>query len=78
MYGKHANVYADRFKAFGFNTMTIDGHSIKDIVNSLVKSKDSKDKPTAIICKTLKGKNFVSNVEGQLNWHGKDLGAHHE
>ena len=78
MYGTKASVYADRFKAFGFNTLTIDGHSMKDIVNALVKSKESKDKPTAVICKTLKGKNFVTAVEGQLNWHGKDLGIHHE
>ena len=39
MYGHNTAVYDERFKAFGFNTMVIDGHSIAEIVDSLGKAK---------------------------------------
>ena len=74
MYAHHTEVYEDRFRAFGFNTIVVDGHSIKEIVEAL-ENGYSQDKPTALVCKTIKGKNFVTKVEGQLNWHGKDLGG---
>ena len=32
------------------------------------------NKPTAIICKTFKGKNLGQKIEDKLDWHGKDLG----
>lgn len=32
------------------------------------------DKPTAIICKTFKGKNLGESIEDKLDWHGKDIG----
>ena len=38
-------------------------------------AKSENEKPTAVICKTEKGKGFGEKIEGQLNWHGKDLGA---
>ena len=74
MYAHHTEVYEERFRAFGFNTIVVDGHSIKEIVEAL-ENGYSQDKPTALVCKTIKGKNFVTKVEGQLNWHGKDLGG---
>lgn len=74
MYAHHTEVYEERFKAFGFYTINVDGHSIKQLVEAL-ENAYSQDKPTALICKTLKGKNFVNKIEGQLNWHGKDLGG---
>jgi transketolase len=59
MYGHNTGVYADRFKAFGFNTIVIDGHSIKEIVGALVQARQETTKPTAIIARTEKGKNFL-------------------
>jgi transketolase len=38
-------------------------------------AKAETNRPTALICKTEKGKGFGENIEGKLNWHGKDLGA---
>ena len=75
MYGHDVAVYADRFKAFGFNTITIDGHSIGELVDSLKQAKAETGKPTAVICRTEKGKGFGEKIEGKMNWHGKDLGA---
>ena len=75
MYAHDTRVYADRFKAFGFHTIVIDGHSIKELVGALEEARKQTDHPTAVICKTEKGKGFGEKIEGKLNWHGKDLGA---
>lgn len=57
------------------NTVVIDGHSIGQIVEGLQAAKAEITKPTAILCKTEKGKGYGESIEGKLNWHGKDLGA---
>ena len=58
-----------KFKAFGWNTLEIDGHDIKSIINAISIAKES-DKPTAIIANTIKGKG-VSFMENNAGWHGK-------
>ena len=52
MYKDDVKLYADRFKSFGFNVITIDGHSIGEIIESLKDAKSEEIKPTAVICKT--------------------------
>ena len=66
------NIYpiADKFKSFGFETIQIDGHNITQIIEAFGKAKKVKDRPTAIIAKTVKGKG-VSYMENQAGWHGK-------
>lgn len=61
---------SNKFKAFGFNTMIIDGHNVESIIDAFTKAKQVKDKPTAIIAKTVKGKG-VSFMENKVEWHGK-------
>ena len=58
-----------KFEAFGFNVLTIDGHDFEDIERAVNNAKACKDKPTAIICKTIKGKG-VSFMEDNVSWHG--------
>ena len=62
--------YASKLKAFGWNVIQIDGHNIEEILNAFAKAKEVKNKPTAIIAKTVKGKG-VSFMEDQASWHGK-------
>ena len=59
---------ADKFKAFNWNVLEIDGHDYCDIVNAFAVFKREKDKPTVIIANTIKGKG-VSFMEGKLLWH---------
>ena len=61
---------ADKFKAFGFQTVAIDGHSMKEIVSaiSFMKSQEN-GRPKCIVCKTIKGKG-VSFMENIASWHG--------
>ena len=60
----------EKFKSFGFEVINIDGNNIQQIIQALEKAKNTKNKPTAIIAKTTKGKG-VSFMENQVTWHGK-------
>lgn len=59
----------EKFAAFGWNTMSIDGNSIPEILDALERIEHN-GKPTAIIAKTVKGKG-VSFMENECGWHGK-------
>jgi transketolase len=67
--------YQKRWQAFGWNAIKIDGHNFDNIVKALQEARETKDKPTIIIAKTLKGKGFGPKIENQLDWHGKALGV---
>lgn len=64
MHGHNSKVYRRRLEAFGWRVREIDGHIISEIIESLnyankeEKCENGKSKPTAIICKTVKGKNL--------------------
>ncbi|MBQ7450016.1 transketolase [bacterium] len=58
-----------KFEAFGWDTISIDGHNIEQIENAANLAKKNQ-KPTVIIAKTIKGKG-VSFMENQTSWHGK-------
>ena len=60
----------EKFRAFGFHVIVIDGHDFDQIEAALAEAKTVKGKPTAIIAKTTKGKG-VSFMENQVGWHGK-------
>ncbi len=60
----------EKFKAFGWHVINIDGHSFEGIFAALEEAKKTKGKPTMIIAKTVKGKG-VSFMENQVGWHGK-------
>lgn len=59
----------EKFKAFNFHVVTIDGHNFDEIRSALNEAKGTKGMPTAIVMNTVKGKG-VSFMENQVNWHG--------
>jgi transketolase len=59
----------EKFKAFGFNVIEINGHDMAEILDAFAKAKECKGMPTAIIANTIKGKG-VSFMEDQVGWHG--------
>ena len=65
-----SNPIDEKFKSFGFNVITIDGHNLEQIKLAFWQAKQIKDKPTCIIAKTIKGKG-VSFMENKVEWHGK-------
>lgn len=58
-----------KWKAFGWNTIEINGHDIKQILEALDKAKQFKGKPTMVVANTVKGKG-VSFMENNVDWHG--------
>jgi transketolase len=60
----------EKYKAFGWDVMEIDGHNMKEIVEGLDKAVAMKGKPVLIVAHTTKGKG-VSFMEDVAGWHGK-------
>lgn len=60
----------EKFEAFQFNTVEINGNCLSEIKMAFDKARNVKGKPTAIIAKTVKGKG-ISFMENKVGWHGK-------
>ena len=60
----------EKFKAFNFHVIDVDGHDFDALEAAFKEARETKGQPTAIIAKTIKGKN-VSFMENQVGWHGK-------
>ena len=60
----------DKFRAFNWNTLEIDGHDFDQVLDAVGKSGEHKGQPTAIIAHTVKGKG-VSFMENNVDFHGK-------
>ena len=63
--------YADKWRAFGFAVEEADGHSVEELRAAVKRTPFAPDKPSAIICHTIKGKG-ARFVENNLNWHHKN------
>jgi transketolase len=58
----------DKLRAFGWSCITVNGHSIEELLAAFEIRKQKRDRPFAIICKTVKGKG-VSFMEDDIKWH---------
>ncbi len=63
--------FADKWRAFGFAVAEADGHEVNELRDVLGRVPLDAEKPTAIICHTVKGKG-VSFVENNMHWHHKN------
>ncbi len=59
-----------KMEAFGFNVVSINGHDFDEIERAFESFHTCKNKPTAILMHTIKGKG-VSYMENNVDWHGK-------
>lgn len=59
----------EKFEAFGWNVITINGHDVEEIFDAIQSAK-TMDRPSVIIAETIKGKG-VSFMENNCGWHGK-------
>jgi transketolase len=63
----------EKFRAFGFHVIEIDGHNYEEIEEALDRIiTNDREKPIAIVAETIKGKG-VSFMENRLEWHYKSL-----
>ncbi|VDK71421.1 unnamed protein product [Onchocerca ochengi] len=72
MLGHDAEALAKRFESFGCHTIIVDGSNVVELLNAYEIARQTRDKPTAIVAKTLKGKGIVG-IEDENNWHGKPV-----
>src|SRR6185312_9557151 len=70
--GWNLDRYADRVRAFGAQPLPIDGHDLAAINSALATARATKDQPSVILARTIKGKG-VPEVEDKNGWHGKAL-----
>ena len=61
---------ADRWKAFGWYVLEVDGHDIQAFLDTMDEAKAVEGSPVAVIAHTIKGKG-VSYMEGNYTWHSK-------
>ena len=61
---------ADKWRAFNWTVLEVDGHNIREITDAIEKAKTIRENPTVIIAHTIPGKG-VEFMEGDFTWHGK-------
>lgn len=61
---------ADRWRAFDWHVIEVDGHDIPAFLNAVEEAKEVDGKPVAVVAHTIKGKG-VSFMEGDFMWHSK-------
>ncbi len=64
---------ADKWRAFNWHVLEIDGHNMEEVVNAVAEAKAIFEKPTVIIAHTIPGKG-VPDIEGDYRWHGNPPG----
>lgn len=63
---------AAKWRSFGWNVISCDGHDVEAIEAAVCEAKRELEKPSVIICETIKGKG-ISFMEGKNTWHGKAI-----
>jgi transketolase len=69
-FGHDTKAIADRWAAFGWHQVQVDGHNIQQLLDAYDVARKTTGRPTVIVARTLKGKG-VESVAGKDNWHGK-------
>uniref|UniRef100_A0A8C8WJ18 transketolase n=1 Tax=Panthera leo TaxID=9689 RepID=A0A8C8WJ18_PANLE len=66
------DIYQNRCEVFGWNTYLVDGHDVEALCQAFWQAAQVKNKPTAIVAKTFKGRG-IPDIEDAENWHGKPM-----
>jgi len=72
MFDHHLAAFSSRWQACGWHTIELDGHDIPAVLSAFDEARQTKDRPTVLLARTIKGKG-VSIMEGKEGWHGKAL-----
>ncbi len=64
--------YIKKFQSFGWNALEIDGHDIVQIIDAIKTAHQTKNQPTMIVAKTVKGYG-LDGIANEIGWHGKPL-----
>jgi transketolase len=72
LYSQNYERYLQKFKASGWNAYIVNGHDIKELLDTFEIISKEKNLPSVIIAKTIKGYR-LENIQGKEGWHGKPL-----
>jgi transketolase len=61
---------ADKYRAFNWHVIEVDGHNIEEFINAIEEAKAIYEKPTLILAHTIPGKG-IAEIEFDHTWHGK-------
>jgi transketolase len=61
-----------RWAAFGWNAIVVDGHDVSALLDAYAQAEQTKDRPTAVLAHTLKGKG-IPGIADKVGYHGKAL-----
>lgn len=70
LHGYHLERWSNKFEAFGWSTIIIDGHDMNAIMHALDKARSENERPTMILAKTIKGYG-AARIENKEGFHGK-------
>jgi transketolase len=73
MLQRQMDIYQARWEAFGWQALSVDGHSIPDLQAAYHTARRTTDRPTIVLARTIKGKGFGGDIEDREHWHGKAL-----
>lgn len=68
---------ADKYRAFNWHVIEVDGHNIEEFINAIEEAKAIYEKPTLILAHTIPGKG-IAEIEFDHTWHGKPPSAEEE
>ena len=71
-WGHDMAAYRDRWRAFGWHAVVVDGHDVGAILAALDEAAGTSGRPAMILARTVKG-HGVSLIEGKDGWHGKPI-----
>jgi len=63
---------ADKWRAFNWDVLRVNGHSVRELILAIKKTKKGKKQPSIIIAQTVKGKG-ISFMENRAEWHNNKL-----
>ncbi len=73
-WGHDMEAYRDRWRAFGWHPIVVDGHDVAAILEALEEAARITGRPSMILARTVKGRG-VAAIEGKDGWHGKPIPA---
>jgi len=66
------NPAVDKWRAFNWNVLQVNGHNVRELILAIKKAKKSKEQPSIVIAQTVKGKG-ISFIENRTEWHNNKL-----
>ena len=72
MEGHDVETYRQRFEAFGWNAIVVDGHEVEALLDGYHRAAETRNRPTALIARTIKGEG-IPGEEDKNGFHGQAL-----